>query len=215
MVGDRLPQVHDPVLEVAVLPERGDVGGVVGVPVLVLGAGQGVQVDDRVDAVPAERLDGPVEVTEPVALDLERPGVVLEMLVAHGDPGQVEPGLLEERRVRLAEELGEQAVEEPVRPVVADHLADLPPHQRLVGGVPGDEVLHVEPAAEAHPAQQQRLAVGAEELRPGGPDHGGRCGHLTPLSRKFRDIPERVSVHQPYGDVHGPVKRSPGRCGPR
>jgi hypothetical protein len=44
--------VHDPVLEVAVLPEGGDVGGVVGVPVLVLGAGQRVQVDDRVDAVP-------------------------------------------------------------------------------------------------------------------------------------------------------------------
>ena len=93
VVGDGLPQVHDPVLEVPVLPEGGDVGGVVGVPVMVLGAGQGVQVDDRVDAVSGERVDGPVEVAEAVGLDLERSGVVLEVLVADGDPGQVEPGL--------------------------------------------------------------------------------------------------------------------------
>jgi hypothetical protein len=36
VVGDGFPQVHDPVLEMPVLPERRDVGGIVGVPVLVL-----------------------------------------------------------------------------------------------------------------------------------------------------------------------------------
>jgi hypothetical protein len=40
VVRDGFPQVHDTVLEVPVLPERGDVCGVVGVPVLVLRAGQ-------------------------------------------------------------------------------------------------------------------------------------------------------------------------------
>ena len=36
VVSDGLPQVHDPVLEMPVLPERGDVGGIVRVPMLVL-----------------------------------------------------------------------------------------------------------------------------------------------------------------------------------
>ena len=57
---------------------------------------------------------------EAIGLDLERSRVVLEVLVAHGDSGEVEPGLAEERRVRLVEEPGEQALEEPLGPVVAD-----------------------------------------------------------------------------------------------
>jgi hypothetical protein len=63
-VGDRLPQVHDPVLEVAVLPEQRAVRRVVGVPVLVLRSRQRVQVDDAVDAVRRARSHRAVEVPE-------------------------------------------------------------------------------------------------------------------------------------------------------
>src|SRR4029450_13153730 len=126
---------------------------------------------DRVDAASGEHLDGPIEVTETFGLDLERPRVVLEVLVPDGDPGEVESGPAEKRRVRLVEEPGEQALEEPVGPVIADDRTDLAPHQGLVGRVPGDEVLHVEPATEAHAAKEQGLAVWADEIRPGGADH--------------------------------------------
>ena len=163
--GHGLPEVDDAVLEVPVLPEGRDVRRVVGVPVLVLRARQRVQVDDRVDAVGGQQVDHAVEVAEAVRLDLERRRVVLEVLVADGDPDEVEAGLGQERRVRLVEEAGEQALEERGRPVGADDLRHLGPHQRLVGRVAGDEVLHVQPAAQADPAQQQGLPVGPDERR--------------------------------------------------
>ena len=53
--GEGLPQVDRAVLEVLVLPEQRLVGGVVAVPVLVLVAGHGMQIDDRVDALRAHR----------------------------------------------------------------------------------------------------------------------------------------------------------------
>ncbi|OFA52354.1 hypothetical protein BEN35_11855 [Streptomyces fradiae] len=77
-VGELLPQRYGPVLEVAVGPERGAVGGVVTVPVVILRAGQRVQVDDGVEAVPREEGDDPVQGGEPVLLPLHRPVVVLE-----------------------------------------------------------------------------------------------------------------------------------------
>ena len=67
-----------------------------------------------------ERFDGPVEVAEAIGLDLERSRVVLEVLVADGDARQVQPGLAQERGVRLVEEPGEQPLEETLGPVVAD-----------------------------------------------------------------------------------------------
>ena len=70
--------------------------------------------------MPRQRLDGSVEVAESIALDLERSRVVLEVLVADGDSRKVQPGLAEERRIRLIEEPGEEAFEETLRPVVAD-----------------------------------------------------------------------------------------------
>ena len=94
---------------------------------MVLRAGQGMQVDDRVDAVAGERIDGPVEVAEAIGLDLEWSGVVFKMLVADGDSRKVQSGRAEERRVRLVEEPGEQALEETLGPVVADCPAYLAP----------------------------------------------------------------------------------------
>src|SRR5215212_9489730 len=145
------------------IPECCDVCGVVGVPVLVLRAGQGVQVDDRVDAMPRQRLDGSVEVAESIGLDLERSRVILEVLVPDGDSREVQTGLAEKYRVRLIEEPAEEALEEALGSVVADRPPYLSPHQRLVRRVPGDEVLHVQPTAETDAAKEQRLAVRTEE----------------------------------------------------
>src|SRR5829696_10288510 len=127
--------------------------------------------------MPRERLDGPVKVAEAAGLDLERSRVILEVLVADGDSRKVQPGLAEERRIRLIEEPGKQALEETLGPVVADRLPYLAPHQRLVRRVTRDEVFHIEPAAETDPTKPQRQTVGPEELGPGGFDHAGPCGH--------------------------------------
>ena len=111
-VGDRLPQVHDPVLEVTVLPEERPVRRVVRVPVLVLGARQRVQVDDRVHAVRRAGLHRPVEVAEAVLDDLERPLVGLEMPVIDRNAHAVEPQLRKEAGVGIAVEGGQQPIEE-------------------------------------------------------------------------------------------------------
>jgi hypothetical protein len=182
-VGDRLPQMDDAVLEVPVLPEQRAVRGVVGVPVLVLGSRQRVQVDDRRDAVRPEGGDRPVEVAEAVLGHLERAHVVLEVAVVEGDPHRVETDLGQEGGVGLTEEAGEEPLEEELVAVVADRLADGRAHHRLVRRVAGDEVLHVEPAAEAHPPHAERLAVDVEQLGSVGADVLQGCGgHSTSSS---------------------------------
>ena len=80
-LGDGLPDVHNPVLKVLVLPKKSLVGRVVRVPVLVLESRKGMEVDDRVDLVSGAQFDGPVEVLEAILLDLQRPHVVLEVSV--------------------------------------------------------------------------------------------------------------------------------------
>ena len=169
-VGDELPQVHGAVLEVPMRPEGGDVGRIVTVPVVVLTAGQGVQVDDRVDAVSSARLDHPVQVAEARLVDLERPVVVLEVAVVHRHADAVEPAAGEQSGVRLAEEDREQAFEEQLVPVGAEHVADGGAHEGLVGRVAGDEVLHVQPAAEAGTAQPKRSPLAVDETAPARPD---------------------------------------------
>ena len=66
-VGEPLPEVHDAVLEVAVLPEEGVVRRVVAVPVHVLRTRQRMQVEDRVKPVAIADLDDAVEQREALA----------------------------------------------------------------------------------------------------------------------------------------------------
>src|SRR5512145_1182765 len=49
--GKRLPQGHKAMLKVSLLPEKGVAGGIVAVPTGVLPASDGVQIEDRVQAV--------------------------------------------------------------------------------------------------------------------------------------------------------------------
>lgn len=58
------PQPDRAVLKVLVDPKVGDVGAVVGVPVRVLAAGCGVEVEDGVDALLGTEIDDAVEVLE-------------------------------------------------------------------------------------------------------------------------------------------------------
>src|ERR671912_2193951 len=161
-----------------------------------------------------QRLDRPVEVAEAIRLDLQRSRVVLQVLVADGDSREVHPGVPEKRRIRLVEEPGEQALEDPLGPIVADGPPYFAPHQRLVGGVAGDEVLHVEPAAEIDAAKQQRLAVGAEELSSGGPDHWSLCCHRHPCPESFVSLREIfcTNLRKPQPDRQGRRTRR-GSCG--
>ncbi len=133
-LGERLPQVHDAVLEVRVLPERGDVGRVVGVPVLVLAAGHGVQVDHAVDAGLRARADRTVEALEAVAKQLERRVVALEVALVDRDPDAVDPEPGEQRRVLAGEEAVEQPGEEVLGPLRAEHAPDRRPHRASFAG---------------------------------------------------------------------------------
>src|SRR5918995_2441723 len=90
-VGYVLPDVHSPVLEVPVSPEQRLVGRVVRVPVLVLVAWQGVQVDDRVDSMRRAQLYNPVQVPEALLSYLKGAHVFLEVTIVHGEPEQVQP----------------------------------------------------------------------------------------------------------------------------
>ncbi len=179
VVGDRLPQVHGAVLEVPVLPERRHVGGVVGVPVLVLRARQRVQVNHAVDPVLRQQADDAVEVAEAVLDDLHRPVVGLEVPVVHRDSHAVDAHAREQGGVLGAEEGGQQPVEEQLLPLLAQHAPHGVAHGRLVGRVAGDEVLHVHPAAEAHPPQPHGASVGRDEA-----GSGHTQGHSALLGEK-------------------------------
>ena len=63
------PEPDGAVLEVLVVPEVGNVSARVRVPVGVLAAGCGVQVEDGVDAVLCAEIDDAVEVLEALGLE--------------------------------------------------------------------------------------------------------------------------------------------------
>ena len=67
--GELFPQPDDSVLMVLVVPEICDVPSVVRVPVCVLAAGSGVQVENGVNAVLGAKVDHPIEVLEPPFLE--------------------------------------------------------------------------------------------------------------------------------------------------
>jgi hypothetical protein len=158
-----LPQVHDAILEVRVLPEGGDVGRVVGVPVLVLAAGHGVQVDDAVDAVLGAQSHDRVEALEARLEQLERTVIALEVAVVHRDPHAVDAEAGEETRVAVLEEARQHAVEEASSAQRSEHRGHGGPHLALRGRIAGDEVLHVHPAAEAHAPQHDARALGIDD----------------------------------------------------
>ena len=196
-VGDRLPQMHDAVLEVRVLPEQRPVGRVVRVPVVVLPARQGVQVDDAVDPVRGARRDRPVEVAEAVLDDLERPRVGLQVAVVDRDAHAVEAEPGEERGVGLAVELRQQPLEEEAGALLPEHVADRRAHHRLVRGVARDEVLHVEPAADVHARQADGVAAVVDDAAAVGAEGAGRL------------LWHRITVAVPCRDARGGVRRRP------
>src|SRR4029078_10535474 len=107
----RLPEMHDAILEVRVLPEERPMRRVVAVPALVLAAGQGVEIDDGVEPVPPAALDRPIEEPESGLLQLEGTSVVLEVTVAHGQPHDVESQRGDEGGVLVAEEHVQEAID--------------------------------------------------------------------------------------------------------
>jgi hypothetical protein len=116
--------------------------------VLVLPPGQGVQVDDRVQAVAGQGVDHPVEPGEAGLLQLKRRGVVLEVAVVDRDAYAVEPDFGEQRGVGVGEEAVEELGEERLVRLLPHGLAHQPTDAGLGAGVAGDEVLHVHPAAQ-------------------------------------------------------------------
>jgi hypothetical protein len=100
----RLPQMHDAILGMSVRPEQRPMRRVVAVPALVLGAGQCVQIDDRVEPMPRTALDRAVEEQEPALVELEGSRVVLEVAVVDGEPDRVEPERGDERGIGVGKE---------------------------------------------------------------------------------------------------------------
>ena len=74
--GELFPQPDDSVLMVLMVPEICDVPSVVRVPVCVLAAGSGVQVENGVNAVLGAKVNHPIEVFEPLLLENSRVLVV-------------------------------------------------------------------------------------------------------------------------------------------
>ncbi len=153
VVGDVLPEVDHAVLELPLRPEVRPLRGVVAVPVLILGAGHRVQIEDRVDAVARARVDHGVEQPEALLADLERCVVALEVPVVERDPNRVQAQIVQEGGIPIGEEHREEPIEEPLVALIAEHAAQRPALLRLGAGIPGDEVLHVHPAAEAESAR--------------------------------------------------------------
>jgi hypothetical protein len=117
--------MHGAILKVLMLPEEGMVGRVVGVPVLILEARYGVQVEDRVDAVPSAQVDDPIKMLEARLLDLEGRHVVLEMMVVDRQPQQVQAKRLDEARVVGAEKIFQETIEEVVYPLIVDGIMSI------------------------------------------------------------------------------------------
>jgi hypothetical protein len=156
---DRLPPHDRPVLKRPLLPEQRPVERVVAVPVVVLPARGGVQVDHGVKARRGARVDRSVKVREPLRPDLPGPHVVFPVAVVHRDTDAVQAERRDELRVLAAEEARQERVEEQL-------VAPLPegPQHRLAmrglrGRVAGDEVLHVEPSAYPHAPQPDGSTV--------------------------------------------------------
>ncbi len=174
--GDVFPEVDDAILELPLRPEVRPLRRVIAVPVLVLRAGDRVQVEDRVDAVPRAYVHDGVQKSEALLADLERCIIALEVAVVERDPHGVQAEALQERRIAIGEEHREEPVEEACVPLVAEDAAQRPTHLRLGSGVPGDEVLHVHPAAEAEAAQHDRIRT----VQDAGTVHLQQMGHAHP-----------------------------------
>ena len=109
-----LPEPNGAVLVVAVVPKGGVGGGVVGVPARGLTAGDCVHVEDGVDLVGGAEVDDAVEVFEAGLLEDAGVHVVFEMAIVERQAQGVEAEGFEEFRIRLREEVVQEAVEEEV-----------------------------------------------------------------------------------------------------
>src|SRR5215211_5152541 len=203
-LGYVLPDVHGPVLEVPVTPEQRLVGRVVRVPVLVLVAWQGVQVDYRVDSMRRAQVYYPIQVPEAIFLYLEGPHVVLEVPVVHGEPEQVQPKGGDESRVTLREEVLEEAVEEDFVPLLPKHFANGLAHALLVRRVACYEVLHVHPAAEAEAAQHDRVSLAVHNAIAPRPKQSRAVSHAYLLPSRAYE--ERLTLYRALGD---PLDKAP------
>jgi hypothetical protein len=104
-----------------------------------------------------------VEEPESLLAKLERMHVVFEVAVVHRQPHVIQSERGEERGVGVRVEDVEEPVEE--RPVgsVTERPAERVALERLRRRIPGDEALHVHPAAETDPAQDHGAAVGRRD----------------------------------------------------
>jgi hypothetical protein len=149
-------------------------------PRLVLVAGQRVQVDDRVEAFVGTQLHGPVEVSEALLADRGGCIVVLEMPVVDRDADRVHAQAAQERRIVPLEEDLEEALEEGFREAIAEDRADGGPVVLLARGIAGDEVLHVQPAAQADAAQSDGRPDRVHDRRSEDPKWWESLHHVPP-----------------------------------
>src|SRR5690606_41758744 len=122
-----------------------------------------VQVDGGVDPVPGEMADRAVKPPETLLAEPVGLGVREEVSIVDRDTHAVHAERGDVLGVFLGEEDLEEAVEECVVHVPAEHLSHCPTMHVLSAGVSGDEILHVHPAAETESCEPDRLAVTIDE----------------------------------------------------
>ncbi len=151
--GELFPQRDKAVLELQVFPEQGLVGRVIAVPVGVLPALDGVQVEDGIQLVllaPAKDL---VEAAKPGLEVLEGLQVALEMPVVERQADDICPAALYECNVLFREKIIEPAVKKEGRPGRPKDFRHRCPQLSFGAGESVDEALHVHPPPNADAAQ--------------------------------------------------------------
>jgi hypothetical protein len=113
-----------------------------------------MKIEDGEDPVPGAGLDDTVEQAESLVSHHEGRAVVLEVAVAEGDPERVEPQASQEGSIVVGEEDLEEPIEERLVGGIPHRPSQRAPMLRFGCGIPGDEVLHVHPAAQPEPAEQ-------------------------------------------------------------
>ena len=162
--GEGFPEVDDAVLEVLVIPEAGVVGGVIAVPMLVLEAGERVEVDDGVNFVFGAAIDGTVEDFEAIFDEFEGLHIRFEVAVIDREADAVHAVGGEESGVVFAEEDVEEAVEEAVVAIGSEGGEEGLALEGFRGGESGDEVFHVHPSAEADAFEEDVLAGAGDDV---------------------------------------------------
>src|SRR6266566_7909612 len=160
---DCLPQMHDSILEVLVLPEKRLVGRIIAMPILVLVTWQSMQVDNGVDLLLGAQVDDSIQALKALFLDDKGFHIGLEVPVVDREPKQVQAERGNILRIVSSEEIFQETIKEVYIRFLSKHIADGLSLYLLISGIARDEILHIHPASEIKAAQNDWLTLGIDD----------------------------------------------------